>query len=260
MFSPSAFRLCLIWSAVVLRGQSPPPQVSNPFAGRPEAIEAGRKQFSALCGGCHGATGQGGRGPNLVDGDRVQRFEDTRLFETLQKGIAGTEMRAFPLSSDDLWQIVSYTRSLNAPAAEVPVPGHRAAGKDLFYGQAGCSACHAISGLGGVLGPDLTGIGSRRPLRGIRESILDPSVKPTAGYEGVEIVTSSGRRLSGVAKNRNNYSIQMLDRGGELHLLPIKDVRTVAIKKESLMPTGYGYRLSATQLTDLIAYLSGESQ
>ncbi len=64
-------------------------------------------------------------------------------------------------------------------------------GKELFTGNGACHACHAIDGIAqGVLGPDLTSIGTlaanRIPgytaERYIRESIVDP-----CAYDGFRV-------------------------------------------------------------------------
>ena len=46
-------------------------------------------------------------------------------------------------------------------------------GEELFRSQA-CSACHAIGGIGGRIGPDLTHVGSRRDKEWIEDQIKNP--------------------------------------------------------------------------------------
>ena len=48
----------------------------NPFAGQPEAVAAGRKLFATSCSACHGANGEGGRGPNLTMGRAIRRLNE----------------------------------------------------------------------------------------------------------------------------------------------------------------------------------------
>ena len=111
-----------------------------------------------------------------------------------------------------------------APAATVlaaspgtGAPSHSdlaAAGRDLFTGGGGCSACHTIDGTAqGVLGPDQSRIGAQAASRipgytaeqYIRESITDPcayTVTPadagiTRQYDcNLMVATMSGIRLS----------------------------------------------------------------
>ena len=46
-------------------------------------------------------------------------------------------------------------------------------GEALFFGKAGCATCHEVNGRGGIVGPDLSGIGTR-PADSLREKILNP--------------------------------------------------------------------------------------
>ena len=61
----------------------------------------------SACAGCHGKTGEGGRGPNLNDGKLVRRLNDQRLFSAIKAGVPGSDMPAFPIGDQKIWQIVS---------------------------------------------------------------------------------------------------------------------------------------------------------
>lgn len=231
----------------------------HPFIGDPAAIEAGRKLFSSGCAACHGAEGQGGRGPNLRQRIFWHPIDDETLYKVVQKGVPAGGMPAAGLAEDQLWQVVAFVHSLTAPAIETPVPGDPAAGEALFWGKAGCGGCHAIQGKGGKLGPDLTNAGSTRSLPQLREDILDPDAGGAAGYRAVTVVLRQGTTLKGVARNRTNYSLQLQDADGNLHLLSTADILEMTLAKGSPMPKDYGARLSATELDDMIAYLSRQS-
>jgi mono/diheme cytochrome c family protein len=47
----------------------------------------------------------------------------------------------------------------------------------------GCLGCHKIGAEGAPLGPDLSRVGARLTTAGIRESILVPDARITAGYQ-----------------------------------------------------------------------------
>ena len=110
------------------------------------------------------------------------------------------------------------------------------------------------------MGPDLTNIGGLRPLALIKESVLDPSREiDRKGQEGVTITFADGSIIEGVARNRNNYSLQVIDREGKLHLISMRDVRQIDILDRSPMPGDYGSRLSADELENLFAFLARQS-
>ncbi|HUQ92290.1 MAG TPA: c-type cytochrome [Bryobacteraceae bacterium] len=231
----------------------------HPSIGNPKAIAAGRALFLNSCAGCHGVTGQGGRGPNLRQRGVWHPLDDDEMFKTIQKGVPGADMPATNLPEDQIWSLTAFVRSLTAPAMETNVAGNPGAGEQVYWGKAGCSNCHRILGRGGMLGPDLSNVGAIRQVEEIRESIIDPDADGFLRYKGVTAVLKDGRTIKGVARNRSNYSIQIQDAQGDLHLLPMSAVKDLSISDHSPMPRNYKERLSAQELTDLIAFLSRQT-
>ena len=162
-------------------------------------------------------------------------------------------------SEESIWQLVAFVRGLNAPAFESNVPGNAEAGSAVFYGKGGCTGCHMIRGRGGYVGPDLSNIGMGRSYRLLKEALLEPSARLALGFQAVSVTTGDGRKINGVAKNNTNYSIQVLDAKGELHLLEKKDLREVVFHTQSLMPGDYGKRLTAAEVENVLAFLSRQS-
>ena len=224
----------------------------HPFIGDPKAIDAGKKLFAGGCGACHGAEGQGGRGPNLRDRVLWHPLDEDAIYKAVTKGIPSGGMPPANLPEDQTWQVVAFVRSLTEPAIEGPVPGDPQAGEKLFWGKAGCAGCHRIQGRGGMLGPDLSNAGSTRPLGHLRESILDPDADGVANYRGVTLVMRDGRTLRGVARNRDNYSLQLQDAEGNLNLISMGEVREMALTKGSPMPKDFGKKLGEREIEDLV--------
>lgn len=229
----------------------------HPSIGKPEAIAAGAKLYATSCAGCHGPDGSGGRGPNLVRRSLWHPLNDENIFSAIRNGVPGADMPPTKLPDDQTWNLVAFLHALIGPASENKVPGDAAVGEKVFWGsKAGCSGCHPIAGRGGRIGPDLTNVGGSRPLALIRESILEPSKDLTfLGNEGVTVTMKNGEVLKGVARNRDNYSMQVVDRKGDLHLVSMLDVKELNIKDGSPMPGDYGKRLTPEELRDLLAYL-----
>ncbi len=69
------------------------------------SINAGREIYMGSCSGCHGATGEGSQGSNLLSG-RVSRLTDQTLFNTIRNGLPGITMPNFSLPPATVWQIV----------------------------------------------------------------------------------------------------------------------------------------------------------
>jgi len=125
-----------------------------------------------------------------------------------------------------------------------------------------------VKGRGGVLGPDLSRVGSSRSTSYLIDSIRDPSkelsdamVDPNNHwglplvYDTVTVLTASGKRITGVAKNEDTFSIQLLDINQNLQFFMKTDLKDVIRERKSLMPPYSQAVLNETQLRDLLTYL-----
>jgi putative heme-binding domain-containing protein len=225
----------------------------------PTAIAAGAKLFTSSCAGCHGPRGEGGRGPNLRNRGAWHSLDEQDLFQTIQKGVPGADMPGTNLPEDQIWQLAAFVRALGAPAIEANPPGDAAAGETIFWGKAECGNCHRILGRGGMLGPDLSNIGALRPVDQLRQAIVDPDADGFPGYRGVTAVTKSGKTIQGVARNRTNYSVTILDNKGNLHTLPAGEISEMKLSEHSPMPSDYRKRLTRQEIDNVIAFLSRQS-
>ena len=252
--------LILTATCASLYAQIPAPniQFTNPLGGNPDAIDAGRKTFVNSCSACHGPNGEGGRGPNLVQGRQVKRGTDAQLFTSIQKGLPGTDMPPTDLTTDQTWQVVAFIRALSMPASEMPIIGNVEAGRTIFYGKGNCNGCHAIRGQGGSLGPDLTNIGALRSMVILREAIYDPNARFAEGYIPASLTLRSGKKLDGNLRDRTNYNIQFADKAGNLHLLRAEEVTDVVVHKTGWMPE-IKTKLDKPEMDNLLAFLARQA-
>src|SRR3954467_8719167 len=101
-------------SAAVLFGQANQSDtVRNPLGASPSAVLGGRQLYNQTCQSCHGADGQGDRGPALDRPVLAHGDNDGDLFHTIRAGLPGTQMPPFAaLADNEVWQLVSYVRSI----------------------------------------------------------------------------------------------------------------------------------------------------
>src|SRR5947209_4565 len=157
-----------LWAAGLFAQQQ---AIRNPRTSAKD-IALGEKTFRSHCSPCHGLKATGGRGPNLSNGVFYHGSTDAELLKNISDGITGTEMPGLFYSPDRVWQVIAYTRSLNADS-------DRATRTDvtkgkLLFRNSGCTGCHRVNGEGGRLGPDLSEIGKTRSREHLRQAILNP--------------------------------------------------------------------------------------
>jgi putative heme-binding domain-containing protein len=230
-------------------------EVKNPLANDPQAVKQGQAIFVLSCAYCHGINARGGgRGPDLTAGRWLHGASDAAIFRTISRGVPGTAMPPCNCQDDEAWALIAFLRSLSINTS-VPVAGDREAGKKIFMGAGACSACHLVNGQGGRFGPDLSRIGASRSPRHLIESIREPDKDIPAEYETVVAVTKEGKRITGVRKNEDTFSLQLLDQKEQFHLFLKKDLKEVIHERKSLMPKYDQRALSEKDLQDLLAYL-----
>jgi putative heme-binding domain-containing protein len=194
----------------------------------------------------------GGRGPDLVSGDKKP---DTELKTIIQKGIPGTTMPAFGnFTEDELNRLVAFLGHLRGTGVgQQKATGNPENGKKM-YARNGCSGCHQIGGEGSTYGPDLTRIGGARSVKYLEESIVDPSADIPPDYRGVTVVTKDGNRISGVRANEDSFTVQLRLQSQEFRSFIKDEQKEVIDMKESLMPAYKG--MPKNVLDDLVAYLT----
>jgi cytochrome c oxidase cbb3-type subunit III len=253
-------------------------QVRNPFAGNAKAAKAGEYEFRINCALCHGLGARGGgRGPDLTIAKKPHAKTDADMFQTISTGIPGTAMPAngtngqgVGMTNDEIWEIVSYIRSIEVKAPAKPI-GNATQGKNLFYGDANCSSCHMINGKGGRVGPDLSSVGGSRRTDALIDSIRKPSARLAWGlteptkefpqeYETATVVTEDGQQIKGVTLNEDSFTIQMIDSSEQLHLFEKDKLKSCEVSRKSLMPAYNPDMLSDKDLNDIIAFLQSAAQ
>jgi putative heme-binding domain-containing protein len=247
--------------------------IRNPLAGSAQTIKAGEYEFRINCALCHGLGARGGgRGPDLTNAKKPHARTDAEMFQIISNGIPGTAMPAngtngqgVGMIDEEIWEIVTYIRSIEVKAPARPV-GNAAHGKELFYRDRNCSSCHMINGEGGRIGPDLSTVGTSRRTDALIESVRKPSARLAWGltepskefpqeYETVTVVTQDGHQIKGVTLNEDSFSIQLIDTSEQLHLFERDKLKSCETSRESLMPAYNPDMLSDRDLDDIIAYL-----
>jgi putative heme-binding domain-containing protein len=257
------------------RGGGPPGGgPANPAIGNPQAIAIGEKLYNETCTACHGKDGNGGElGPPIAAPNRrYLRRTDPEVFDAIRNGIAGTQMPPFntQMSDDDIWKVTAYIRGLRGTAFDTPAQGNVANGEAIFWGKGECGSCHMIKAKGSIIGPDLSNIGGTRKIASIVDALTkvqhripgdggthDTTLLPLQSYQPVRVTTSDGKVISGILKNEDSFSLQVLGKDDlKLYRFRRHAVKQVYYEPKSLMPTDYDKRLTPQEFQDLMAFLT----
>jgi cytochrome c oxidase cbb3-type subunit III len=230
-----------------------PPRPARP-AMSSDAVE-GRRVFEAQCAWCHGNKGDGGMGPSL-HGRLRSATSLSSIVDIITNGIPGTDMPSFRLGLTDrhIRQTAAYVQSLSRTSGQ-PAIGNAQRGAAL-YGSTGCGGCHVVDGQGGILGPDLTTIGSRRGAGYLRDAIVKPAASHPPGYLVVRAAPANGPEIRGIRVTEDVFWVHIRDASGTVHALQKSELKSLDREIDASLMPSYASRLKDTELDDLVAYLT----
>ncbi|WP_192346109.1 c-type cytochrome [Algoriphagus sp. Y33] len=136
-------------------------------------------------------------------------------------------------------------------------------GRDLAKGKAmfaasQCLSCHTLGGEGGIIGPDLTQLGTRFSPKDILEATINPSDEISEQYVASVLELNDGSSVMGriVNEDETSYSVSQNPFSPDvLRKVEKNKVSTVKDSKISVMMPGLINRLNEEELKDLMAYL-----
>lgn len=158
---------------------------------------------------------------------------------------AGIDNNPDPLTEEQLQALV----------AKVLKNGDPVRGEEIFRRkELSCLKCHAISGAGGQIGPDLSPVGATSPADYVINSILFPEMAVKEAYIMKTIVDFDGKMHQGIVADENDDRTILKDANGNEIIIPADDID---LEKEggSLMPKGLANFLTEEEFLDLVAYV-----
>jgi putative membrane-bound dehydrogenase-like protein len=128
-------------------------------------------------------------------------------------------------------------------------------GRKLFLdAKSLCTTCHAMGGVGGTFGPDLTKVGAIRTPRDLLEALIFPSASLVRSYEPMLVKTKTGEALGLIKKDAPDEVVITTAPGVDARF-PRAEVLSFQPAATSLMPPGYDGIFTPAQLADLVAFL-----
>ena len=140
---------------------------------------------------------------------------------------------------------------------KVSLGGDAIKGKVLYAAQ--CGKCHTHSGVGGKVGPDLTGT-AVHPRNELLTHILDPNRNVEGNFRAYTASTQDGRVVTGLLASESRTAIELVDAEGKRHAIQREEIDLLQPSSKSLMPEGFEKLIPVEGFVDLLAFLTAKGQ
>ena len=157
-------------------------------------------------------------------------------------------------SSEEKQLLYAKYRKMLRPRAIAGADASR--GRQLY--EANCGKCHKLFGVGGNIGPDITGA-NRTKVDYWLENILDPNALIGKAYQTTRFLTADGRVVSGVVLAENDDAVTV-QTATEKVVIPGDEIEARSLSNVSLMPEGQLEPMKDLEVLSLFKYLMGPSQ
>ena len=180
---------------------------------------------------------------------QVRNFKDVEIDKWINRVWGVTR----ETSADRARAIARYKTLLISKPARSPDPS---LGRGVFART--CQQCHTLFGVGGQVGPDLTG-SNRSDLDYVLSNVLDPSALIGKDYLAHVIATADGRILTGIIRAEDKDTLTLVT-ANETITLPKSDVEQRRQSDQSMMPEDLWTPLSEHEVRSLVSYLASPAQ
>lgn len=135
-----------------------------------------------------------------------------------------------------------------------PANSYSDAGKVIFVQN--CSGCHQIQGSGGLVGPQLDGIGNWGH-KALTQKILDPNRNITEAFRTYNITLKNDKTLTGLYRRTEGETMVFADMGGQEFSVVKGDMKEYRASKYTLMPDQFRNSIPEKDFYALLDYLLG---
>ncbi len=187
-----------------------------------------------------------------VSGDIIRQLRNLRS-PVIDKQIGDVWGAVRETAADRVKLIARYKKLVDAAALPRPDP---AQGRLLFAKT--CQQCHTLFGVGGKVGPDITG-SNRADLDYLLSNIIDPSAVMAKEYMTTVVTTTDGRILSGIVRQQDKVKVTLVT-ANETLTLPRDEIDSLKASDKSMMPDDLLTPLKDGEVRALVAYLRSPVQ
>lgn len=181
-------------------------------------------------------------------------LSEVRVKERLANAIKPTQQQQL----DKLTAGGANEREERQKLIEARLAGFKATGTQVAAGQTiftqNCSMCHQIKGAGGLIGPQLDGIGNWGP-KALTEKILDPNRNISEAFRNYTITLKNEKVLTGLYRRTEGQALVFADPNGQEFSVPKDDIKEYKPSKYTLMPDQFRHTIQEKDYYALLEYL-----
>lgn len=129
---------------------------------------------------------------------------------------------------------------------------------ERMYDAALCRACHVMGGVGGLVGPDLTQVGTRFSRWNILAAINTPSESISDQFAATLLTMQDGRTMTGRVLDEGDEAIELNQNpfAPDQTIRVLKsDIAEQALSPVSIMPPRLLNRLNGQEVADIMAFM-----
>jgi putative heme-binding domain-containing protein len=171
------------------------------------------------------------------------------ISDSQQKEFEALTAHLEPVSKEKQALINTRLLAFNASSKQPPSVE---SGQKVFAQQ--CATCHKIGNEGGMIGPNLDGVGEWGP-EALAEKILDPNRNISEAFRNYTIQLKDGKVMTGLYRREEGEVIIFADVTGQEFSVPRKDIAEQKASRYTLMPDHFGKILSQEEFNALLTYL-----
>ncbi|GAA4432409.1 hypothetical protein GCM10023091_04440 [Ravibacter arvi] len=131
--------------------------------------------------------------------------------------------------------------------------GSPAKGRQVFMQN--CSGCHQIKGVGGLVGPQLDGVGNWGK-KALIEKVLSPNRNITEAFKTYQINLTSGEQKLGLYRRKEGATLVFADHAGQEFSVPENQISDYTAVNMTIMPDQFRYTIPENDFYELLTYLT----
>ncbi len=173
--------------------------------------------------------------------------------EPLLANISQEQLKVYEELTANLIPISEEREKLIASRLEEFDPGNSQVDGGHIY-ESHCSMCHQIDKKGGLIGPQLDGIGNWGKTA-LATKILDPNRNISENFRTYDISLKNGQTVSGLFRREEGQNVVLANQVGEEFAVSRLEIKEMVPSKYTLMPDNFHTNLSKEEFDRLLVYL-----